>query len=367
MFWLLLFSMSVGPLAILGTAATSSPGGLNSCGTGATPISAAPVASSRAQSASSTQVAELSTSKTDIALPGAATRFDYQVLDTGTGRLYLAHMGDGQIVVFDIATQQVTGTIDNLPQVTGLALIPGTSQLYASVSATHQIAAIDTRTNSIVAQFGDIGFPDGIDFAPQADRLFVSDESGGGEVVIDLKTNRVVDTIDIGGEAGNTHFDPGSGCILVAVQSKDQLVAIDPSNDKIARAFDLDQACKGPHGFTLDAPDRRAFVSCEDNATLLDIDLTSMTTMAVFSVGDKPDVLAFDSGWKRLYVASESGTVSVFDEQQDQLSPIGEYRAAHAHTVSVDSATHLVYLPLENVDGKPVLRIVSFPPPATAN
>jgi DNA-binding beta-propeller fold protein YncE len=276
-------------------------------------------------------------------------------------------MGDGQIVVFDIAAQQVIGTIGDLPQVTGLALLPGTSQLYASVSSAHQVAAIDTRNNTVVARFGDIGFPDGIDYAPPADRLFVSDESGGGEVVIDPKSNRVVDTIDLGGEAGNTHFDPGSGCMLVAVQSKDQLVAIDPSNDKITEAFDLEQACKGPHGFALDAPNRRAFVSCEDNATLLDIDLSTMTTMAVFPVGDKPDVLAFDSGWKRLYVASESGTVSVFDEQQGQLSPIGEYRAAHAHTVSVDPATHLVYLPLEDVDGKPVLRIVSFPPPATAN
>ena len=30
----------------------------------------------------------------------------------------------------------------------------------------------------------------------------------------------------------------------------------------------------------------------------------------------------------------------------------------HAHTVCVDPATHLVYLPLENLDGHPVLRIM---------
>ena len=31
---------------------------------------------------------------------------------------------------------------------------------------------------------------------------------------------------------------------------------------------------------------------------------------------------------------------------------------SHAHTVSVDPRTHRVYLPLENVDGRPVLRIL---------
>jgi hypothetical protein len=35
----------------------------------------------------------------------------------------------------------------------------------------------------------------------------------------------------------------------------------------------------------------------------------------------------------------------------------GSLDLPHAHTVSVDPATHLVYLPLQNVGGRPVLRI----------
>jgi hypothetical protein len=30
----------------------------------------------------------------------------------------------------------------------------------------------------------------------------------------------------------------------------------------------------------------------------------------------------------------------------------------HAHTVCVDPETHLVYIPLENIDGHPILRIM---------
>src|SRR6476469_8362885 len=37
----------------------------------------------------------------DIPLPGGATRFDYQSLDPTTGRLWIAHRGDGQLLAFD--------------------------------------------------------------------------------------------------------------------------------------------------------------------------------------------------------------------------------------------------------------------------
>src|SRR5258708_34183750 len=36
----------------------------------------------------------------------------------------------------------------------------------------------------------------------------------------------------------------------------------------------------------------------------------------------------------------------------------GEIVMPHAHTVCVDAKTHLVYFPLENVDGHPILRIM---------
>jgi hypothetical protein len=41
------------------------------------------------------------------------------------------------------------------------------------------------------------------------------------------------------------------------------------------------------------------------------------------------------------------------------LHALPELRIPHAHTVAVDPATHRVYLPLENVNGRPVLRILA--------
>ena len=72
--------------------------------------------------------------------------------------------------------------------------------------------------------------------------------------------------------------------------------------------------------------------------------------------------LAWDPAWRRLYVASESGVVSVFAVQRAVLQRLEELRIPHAHSVAVDPRTHRVYLPLENLGGHPVLRILQPTP-----
>jgi DNA-binding beta-propeller fold protein YncE len=298
----------------------------------------------------------------DVPLPGSASRFDYQSFDEATGRLFIAHMGADQVIVFDTRAEQVIGTIDGIKTPTGVLVVPELGQIFVAAAGSHDVAVIDAESLQVIAQTGQIGFPDGLDYAPAVKRVFVSDESGGGELVVDASTNKVITTVDIGGEAGNTHYDPGSGCILVAVQNVNQLAVIDPTTDRLVARFDVGADCQTPHGFLIDASRRQAFVSCEDNATLLVVDLQAMAVTATYAVGEDPDVLAFDPGWRRLYVASESGVVSIFDAGASGLAPIGQYEAPHAHSVAVDPDTHQVYLPLQNVDGKPVLRILETKP-----
>jgi len=294
----------------------------------------------------------------DIPLPGPALRFDYQSIDTTAGRLYISHMDASELVVFDLVSRRVEGTIPHLPRVTGVWAVPALGTIYASVPGKHSVAVIDARTLRVKALVGEIGFPDGIAYAPRVKKIYVSDESGGGELVIDGPTSRRVTTIPLGGGAGNTIYDPGSERILVAVQTRDEVVEIDPRTDRVTARHKLKGASR-PHGMALDAIDRLLFIANEGNATLLTVDLRTMAVIETHRVGEDPDVLAFDPGWRRLYVASESGTVSVFREQAGRLVPDGNLTMPHAHTVSVDPRTHIVYLPLESVHGRPVLRIMS--------
>lgn len=266
------------------------------------------------------------------------------------------HMNAGRTIVFDADSGKVVTEIMGLPRATGVWAVPAHHQVYVSAAGAHEVAIIDDRTLKVTSRVGGIRFPDGIAYASHADKVFVSDESGDADVVIDAKTGAKRSTIPLGGEAGNTHYDSVSHCILVAVQTKNQLVAIDPVTEKIVRRYDL-AGSDHPHGFTLDEEGRFAFISCEGNAALLLVDLRTMKIVQTLKVAAGPDVLAWDAGWRRLYVAAESGALSAFWLDGSTLRPIGEIRAPHAHTVSVDPRTHRVYLPLENIDGRPVLRI----------
>jgi len=299
----------------------------------------------------------------DLPLPGPAVRFDYQSLDASTGRLYIAHMNAGQLVVFDTRKREVVAKLDGFASVHGVWAVPELGRVYASVTGEHKVAVVDMQTLKTIAKIGPVKYPDGIAYAPAAKRVFVSDEHGDADAVIDAATNSLITTIPLGGGAGNTVYDPDSGHILVAVHEKNELVAIDPATAKIIGRYPV-TGIESPHGIALDASARLAFVAGEENNKLAVVDLTSMQVLAIYPVGKDPDVLAFDAGLRILYVSAESGNVTVFREKEKALVAERAFFMPHAHTVCVDPATHLVYFPLENIDGHPLLRIME-PLPAT--
>ena len=300
----------------------------------------------------------------DVPLPGPAKRFDYQSFDSTTGRLYISHMRGDRLVVFDTRTQKLVASNEGFPGATGVLAVPELHRVYVAVTGRHEVAVVDDRSLAVVARVSGARFPDGIAFAPAEQKVFVSDESGEADLIIDARSNVKAGRIELGGEAGNTHYDAVSHCIVVAVQTKNELVAIDPASERIVARYSM--GCDHPHGFLIDEPNRLAFVTCEGDAKLLIVDLRTMRTTATLKTAGDPDVLALDPGLGRLYVGSEAGAVSVFEEQfsdgHGTLAPLGEYRAPHAHSVSVDPTTHRVYVPLQDVNGKPTLRILEARP-----
>lgn len=293
----------------------------------------------------------------DVPLPGRAVRFDYQSLDASRDRLYIAHMNADQLVVFDTKKREIVANLDGFSNVHGVWAVAELGKVYASTTGEHNIAVIDMRTLKTIAKVGPVKYPDGIAYAPGPKRVFVSDEHGNVDAVIDTQTNSLVASIPLGGGAGNTVYDSGSGHILVAVHQKNEVVAIDPATMRIIGRYPM-TGVESPHGIALDQSGRLAFVVGEENHMLAVVDLTNMKVLATYPVGEDPDVLAFDPGLKRLYVSAESGNVFVFREDGRTLVDEGHISIPHAHTVCVDPNTHLVYFPLENIDGHPLLRIM---------
>lgn len=295
----------------------------------------------------------------DVPLPGRPSRFDYETGDPERHLLFIAHLGDGEIVVFDTRDTSVIATIPGVAAVHGVLVVPELSRLFASATGTNEIVALDEKTLKIVARMPGGVYPDGMAYAPDAHKLYISDEAGKTETVIDVSTNRRVKTITLGGEAGNTQYDPVSRHIFVNVQTRRQLIEIDPSTDTIVARIDLPNA-DGNHGLLIVPLSRLAFIACEGNSRLLVLDMHTRRVSQSFDVGRDPDVLAFDASANTVYVAGEAGVVSVFKIDEAHVTKVGEGPLGpNAHVVYVDAVTHRSYFPLKDVGGHPLLRVMA--------
>jgi DNA-binding beta-propeller fold protein YncE len=293
----------------------------------------------------------------DVPLGGNTTRFDYESFDPTRHLLFVAHLGDSQVIAFDTQTTRVVGSVGDVASVHGVLAIPELGRVYATATGTKEVVAIDMATLTITARLPTSAFPNGMAYAPQAHKLYVSDQSAGALMVVDVRSNNTVATIPLGGDVGNTQYDPVSKHIFVNVQTQGRLAEIDPTTDKVVGLIDVPGARRN-HGLVIDPEDRLAFIACQDDDTLLALDMRTMRPVSSFHLGGGPDVLAYDPGFHLLYVAGEAGVLSLFRVEAGAVAKVGEgYAGPNAHVVAVDPATHRSYFPLMDVNGKTVLRI----------
>jgi YVTN family beta-propeller protein len=292
----------------------------------------------------------------ELALPGDSSRFDYASLDADQGLLFVAHLGASEIIEIDIHAGTVVRTIPGIDQVHGVLVVPQHRRVYATATGANQVIILDEDTGQRLGQAPTGDYPDGLAYDPARNTIWTTNESGGSETVIDAGTGQVRGTVQVGGEAGNVAYDPQGRQMLVVVQTSNQLAVIDPSTLAVTRHVPL-PGCDHSHGLSVDAAHRLAFVACEANATLLTIDLNTWQPVDTQHVGDTPDVLAYDPTASRLYIAAESGWLTILDEHDRRLTVTGSSHLADgAHIVAVDAATHRSYYPIPHGhDGHPVL------------
>ena len=308
-----------------------------------------------------------------------------------TGRLAVSVMGSGKLLVFDARNQSVISELGGFPKVTGVLMVPDLKKLYASVpgagigasvsvalgmsgmgKGSGAVAILDSATLKEIARLPAGVFPDGIAYDARDRRVFISDELGGGLTVVGADDDKPIARIDTGGEVGNVQYDPISRLVYVPVQSHDELIAVDPDALKVVARHKLG-GCRHPHGLRIaeqpsssEAVGRNSttaigYVACDGNDRLLAVDLPSGKITADLAIGHDPDVLAADPGLRRLYIASESGMLSVVDTR-DAARPVklGDVMIGEdAHSVAVDPTNHHLFLPLRNLNGKAVMRILA--------
>ena len=98
----------------------------------------------------------------EIPLPGGVGRFDYQSLDPSDGRLYIAQMGAGRLLVFDTKTDRVISSLAGLPP--GDRRAGGAYSLhrvYASAAGRHELVVLESPSLRVRTESATSDFPTG--------------------------------------------------------------------------------------------------------------------------------------------------------------------------------------------------------------
>lgn len=332
---------------------------------------------------------------------------------------------DGHIIVFNTQQNKLVGRI-NVPHITGVVVAPDLHKVFANNGDDNIVYDIDETTLNVVPiPLAENAFPDGISYDQPDHRIFVSDPGLTPDVqdvtIIDARTDKVITRVNLGKlpvlpqenkvvtdahitvnapgdrpefgyDVGHNKYDPVSRRVYVTTQilasspitvlappdpnGAGELMEIDPLTAKVVQRLVLPMTCGSPHGLALDTQQEIAFVACTDLdpdrnliANLLRVDLKTMKVIPAnvqtmrLEVG--ADLVVLDTAAQVVFVGCKS-VISVFSNQPGNFHLLGEYLVGKGtHTLAVDEATQLIYLPLVEVGGRPTLRIVKYNPNGT--
>lgn len=297
----------------------------------------------------------------DIDLPGRATRFDYQDVDRSRGHLIIAHMNDAAVLIVDLKDGMVLKRLTGIPVARGVAVAEDVGLVFVT-SSPNQLILINDDTLVEIRRRSTGKAPDGVAWDPTHKVVGVSDQGDGALSLIADSGSGARQQVPLGSETGNVVFDVSRGWFWITVvgpTAPDHLVAVDPTTGQTSSKIAL-SGCSGAHGLRLHPDGKSAFVACESNAMLARVDLEGSRAILTAPTGSDPDVLAIDPGLGWLYVAAESGDLTVFDIGKPGVALIGHDKpGSHSHSVAVDPDTHRVFFPImAGPKGTPVLRIM---------
>jgi len=302
-----------------------------------------------------------------IDLPGPkGERFDYLTMDDEDHYLLSAHLGPGILYVIDVRSNTLVKAIPGVPGITGVEYVPGLRKVYTSDWGEEKIGVVDLRTMSVIKRLPTAAKPNGSAYAEPFHKVYVSDTLGKAVAIVDVEKDEIVKTLEFKSEIGMPQYDAVSRKMYVNLRSTNEVAEIDPATDKEVAEYPVGK-CRGNHGMALDTEHRLAFLSCEGNDLMTVFRLDTHGPIAYFPQAKGGDVIAYDPGLKRIYVACYEGAISVFQEDDaTHVRKLGDVAVQKkVHSLAIDPKTHRVYVPEQEHDGVPAARITIFEVPAS--
>src|SRR6516162_6820758 len=270
---------------------------------------------------------------------------DYVAAEAGTGRVFVSRAT--HMMVVDGPTGKVLGDIPDTPGVHGTGIAPKSGHGFTTNGGDSTVTMFDLKTFAVLKQIKvEVGGLDGIMYDEPDDKIILTNHSRpiGTLTALDPKTGDIVGTAELEDNAPEGAAADGKGHIFVNNESKNTIQVIDVKTWKATASWPT-APCTGPTGIAYDKASDRIFSGCSNNSVV--VDPNTGKVVATIKNGTRVDALGWDAQKKLIYIPNggEGNVTVVHQDAADKYSVVATVDTfAGAKTITVDSATHNVYL-----------------------
>ncbi len=275
---------------------------------------------------------------------GGEGGMDYITLDAKNHRLYVPRSTHTMII--DADTGKTLGDIPGQKHNHGVALVPEAGRGFIS-DGEGAVVIFDLKTNAVLGTLKARPDADGIIFDKASGLVLVVSGDDGVLMTlkpdVDPKTGSIDAPIDLGGKPEFLAAD-GAGKVYINLEDKDQIAVVDLRARKVLAHWPVAPG-GSPVGLSIDTEKHRLFIGCRKPQKLIVMSTDDGKVLADLPITAGVDATKFDGHQAfascrdgKLQVAGETAP-GKFEIQQTVTTPVG------AKTMDVDPETHKAYLP----------------------
>lgn len=281
----------------------------------------------------------------------SAGGWDYLAIQPNSNKLFVSH--GTQVNIIDKTNGDSLGVILNTTGVHGIAFIPSLNKGYTSNGRLNNITVFNLKTNEVLSQIAVGENPDAIFYDEFSKKIITCNGRSKDLTVIDPVSEKVVATIAVGGKP-ETAVSDNAGKVFVNVEDKNEIVAVDITKYTVEKHWSILPG-EAPTGLVYDAPTKRLFAGCGDNKLLMIVNAVDGSIVDKLPIGDGCDGVGYDAEQKLIYTSNGEGNMTVIKEiGKDKFEVIATIvTKKSARTITVDHATHKIYLPAADLEAPP--------------
>jgi len=287
---------------------------------------------------------------------GGEGGMDYITLDAKNHRLYVPR--STHTMVIDADSGKTIADIPGQKHNHGVALVPEAGRGFIS-DGEGAIIIFDLKTNAVLGTIKAHPDADGIIFDKASGLVLVVSGDDGILMTlkpdVDPKTGSIDPPIDLGGKPEFLASD-GAGKVYINLEDKDQVAVVDIKERKVLAHWPVAPG-GAPVGLSIDTAKKRLFVGCRKPQKLIVMSTDDGKVIADLPIGAGVDATKFDG--HQAFASCRDGKLAVAGESSPGKFEIAQTvtTAVGAKTMDVDPEKHKIYLPTaEFEEAKPGAR-----------